>query len=72
MDVELALLDRRYEALRSRSAVRERRVLASLAEIGQQVPIIVVRDDTRIVLVDGYKRVRALARLGQDTALATE
>ncbi len=72
MDVEVAQLDRRYETLRTRSAPRERRLLASLAEIGQQAPLIVVRDDTRLVLVDGYKRVRALARLGQDVAHAVE
>jgi ParB family chromosome partitioning protein len=72
MEVEIGQLDRRYEALRTRSAKRERRLLASLAEVGQQVPIIVVRDDSRLVIVDGYKRVRAIARLGQDTVQATE
>ena len=72
MDVEIAQLDRRYEALRTRSAPRERRLLASLADNGQQVPIIVVRDEARLVIVDGYKRVRALARLGADLVQATE
>lgn len=72
MEVEIGQLDRRYETLRTRSATRERRLLASLAEIGQQMPIIVVRDDTRPVVVDGYKRVRALARLGHDTVHAIE
>ncbi len=72
MEVEIGQLDRRYEALRTRSTTRERRLLASLAEIGQQVPIIIVRDDTRLVIVDGYKRVRAIARLGHDTVRAIE
>ena len=44
MDLELHQLDRRYEALRTRSARRERRLLASLSEVGQQTPIVVVRD----------------------------
>ncbi len=72
MQVELGQLDRRYEGLRTRSAARERKLLASLAEIGQQAPIIVVRDDARLVVVDGYKRMRALGRLGHDIAEATE
>ena len=72
MQVELSQLDRRYELLRMRSAARERRLLASLAEIGQQTPVVIVRDATRPVLVDGYKRVRALVRLGHDIVEAIE
>jgi len=72
MDVELRQLDRRYESLRTRNALRERRLLGSLAQVGQQVPIIVVRDEPRLVVVDGYKRVRALERLGHDLVQAME
>jgi len=72
MELELHRLDRRYEALRTRSARRERRLLASLSEVGQQTPIVVVRDGERWVVVDGYKRVRALHRLGQDVVRAAE
>jgi ParB/RepB/Spo0J family partition protein len=72
MDLELHQLDRRYEALRTRSARRERRLLASLSEVGQQTPIIVVRDGARFVVVDGYKRVRAVHRLGHDVVRAAE
>lgn len=72
MDLELHQLDRRYEALRTRSARRERRLLASLAEVGQQAPIVVVRDGERWVVVDGYKRVRAVHRLGHDVVRAAE
>jgi len=72
MDLELHQLDRRYEALRTRSARRERRLLSSLSEVGQQTPIVVVRDSSRWVVVDGYKRVRAVHRLGQDVVRATE
>ena len=66
MDLKLHQLDRRYEGLRTHSARRERRLLASLSEVGQQTPIVVVRDGQRWVVVDGYKRVRAVQRLGQD------
>jgi ParB-like chromosome segregation protein Spo0J len=72
MELELGQLDRRYEALRTRSARRERRLLSSLSEVGQQSPIIVVRDGARWVVVDGYKRVRAIHRLSQDVVRATE
>lgn len=72
MQVELNQLDRRYESLRTRSAPRERRLLASLSEIGQQTPVVIVRDAARPVLVDGYKRVRALARLSHDIVEAIE
>jgi len=72
MQVELSQLERRYESLRTRSASRENRLLASLAEVGQQTPIVVVRDGEQLVVVDGYKRLRALGRLGQDTVWAVE
>ena len=72
MDVDLHLLDLRYEALRKRSPSRERLLLASLAEVGQQLPIVVVPvAGGALVLLDGYKRVRALRRLARDTVRAT-
>jgi ParB family transcriptional regulator, chromosome partitioning protein len=72
MELEHQQLDLRYELLRRRSPERERRLLASLAEKGQQVPIVVVADrDERHVVVDGYKRVRCLKQLKADTVLAT-
>lgn len=72
MELELHQLDRRYEPLRTRNARRERRLLASLAEVGQQAPIIVVREGTQWVVIDGYKRVRAIHRLRQDVVQAAE
>jgi len=47
--------------------------IRTLADIGQQVPVVVVHGEgpERFVLVDGYKRVRALRRLGQDLVGAT-
>jgi len=61
----------RYERLRKRHPLQERVLLASLAEIGQQLPIVVVSEAERFVLIDGYKRVRALKRLSRDTVRAT-
>jgi len=73
MDLEHHQLDLRYEALRVSRPDRERRLLASLAEHDQQVPIVVVAGDRagRFVVVDGFKRVRALSRLGRDAVTAT-
>ncbi len=68
VEIELHELDLRYAALRRRDARRERALVASLAESGQQVPVVVVRGEAGpFVLVDGYKRVRALHRLHRDT-----
>jgi len=73
MDLELHQLDRRYESLRSACRERDSRVLASLSQDGQQLPVVVVAglDAGRFVLVDGYKRVRGLHKLGQDLVRAT-
>jgi len=71
MELELRQLDLRYESLRKRSTQKEKQLLASMAERGQLMPIVVVKDAAgRFVLVDGYKRIRALRRLREDTAQA--
>jgi ParB family chromosome partitioning protein len=72
MELELHQLDLRYEGLRRKNARKERIILASLSEIGQQSPVVIIGDEKgRSVLLDGYKRVRALKRLSQDTVRAT-
>ena len=72
MELEIHQLALRYERLKVVRPEPERRLLASLAEVGQQVPIVVVPEGTdgSFVVVDGYKRVRALRRLGRDTVAA--
>lgn len=71
MDLELHQLDLRYATLRRRDGRRERALLSSLSATGQQVPVVVVKSETgKFVLVDGYKRVRALQRLHRDTVTA--
>ena len=42
MQLEFHQLDRRWEHLRAQHPARQRRLLASLAEVGQQTPIVVV------------------------------
>lgn len=74
MNLEFHQLDLRFEHLRVRRPERERRLLASLAAAGQQIPIVVVavRDQVdRYLVIDGYKRVAALKQLGRDTVAAT-
>ncbi len=73
MQLEFHQLDRSWEHLRVRPAGRQRRLLASLAEAGQQTPIVVVASagsPDRYVVIDGYKRMAALEQLGRDTVAA--
>jgi ParB family chromosome partitioning protein len=75
MQLEFHQLDRRWELLRVRHPARQRRLLASLAESGQQTPIVVVAAEgaaDRYVVIDGYKRIVALEQLGRDTVEADE
>jgi ParB/RepB/Spo0J family partition protein len=73
MQLEFHQLDRRWEHLRVRHPARQRRLLASLAESGQQTPIVVVAVEgqaDRYVVIDGYKRIAALEQLERDTVEA--
>jgi len=55
-----------------RRPVVEKRLMASMEEVGQQSPVIVVRggESGRYVLIEGRKRVRALKRLKADAVKA--
>src|SRR6516162_3970671 len=69
MQLEFHQLDRRWEHLRVRHPARQRRLLASLAECGQQTPIVVVAAEDqadRYVVIDGDKRITALQQIGRD------
>ena len=72
MELEFQELELRYERLRVIRPAREKRLLASLAESGQQVPILVVHriPPGGYVVIDGFKRVRSLKRLSRDTVRA--
>jgi len=73
VELEFHRLELRYERLKMARPEPERRLLASLAEVGQQVPVVVVKETAEglFVVIDGYKRVRALRRLGRDTVEAS-
>lgn len=75
MELEFSQIELRYERLRRRNAKKERLLTASLVEIGQQLPVVVVSDGddqtSTYVLLDGYKRVRSLKSMRRDTVRAT-
>jgi ParB/RepB/Spo0J family partition protein len=74
MKLEFHQLDLRLEHLRVCRPERGRRLLASLANSGQQVPIVVVAVENqtgRYRVIDGHKRIAALRQLGRDTVAAT-
>lgn len=71
MDIDLHQLELRHGDLRIHDGAHRRHLIGSVAEIGQQVPVIVIREADRFVLIDGYLRVEALRRLRCDTAQAS-
>ena len=74
MELELHRLDMRYQELRVRNASEERRLLTSLAERGQLSPILVLageESESGYVVIDGFRRIWGLKRLGRDTVEAT-
>jgi ParB/RepB/Spo0J family partition protein len=73
MQLEFHQLDRRWEHLRVRHPLQQQRLLASLAALGQQTPIVVVAvadQPDRYLVIDGFKRIAALQQLGRDTVHA--
>lgn len=69
LELEMQQLDCKYSALRVMAVDRLGPLVASLAEAGQQSPVLTVAgvDGKSPVLIDGYRRVAALKRLGRDT-----
>jgi ParB family transcriptional regulator, chromosome partitioning protein len=73
MELEFHQLSMRYSALRITLRGYEARLTASLAAEGQLHPVLVVRGSAGgYVLIDGYRRVKALQVLGGDTVEAVE
>jgi ParB/RepB/Spo0J family partition protein len=73
MQVELHQLDRKYEGLKVRDRREEGKLMSSLTAHGQLSPVVVVAAEGqagRWILIDGFKRVRAAERLGQDAVEA--
>ncbi len=72
MHLELGQLDLKYGRLRGVDPRRQRRLIASLAECRQHVPVLVVASGQphRWTLIDGYARTSALRKLGRDKVWA--
>lgn len=72
VELNLESLDQKYARLSVCRPVAQRRLLASLGEVGQQSPVIVIAgaEAGRYIVIDGHKRVRALKRLKADVAKA--
>lgn len=67
MEIELRVLEQKYLSLRILDAHTQARLTASLASLGQQSACLVIEQDGKLVLIDGYRRVAALRGLRQDT-----
>lgn len=76
MELEFHQLSMKHEGLRIRLSGYEARLTASLASEGQLHPVLVVSGQEgrakEYVLIDGYRRVKALQVLGRDTVEAVE
>lgn len=72
MQLEWHQIELKYTRMRIVDPRRDASLLVSLEQIGQQSSVLVVKGDGGYVLIDGYSRVRALKRLGQDTVNAVE
>jgi hypothetical protein len=72
VELDLHSLELDYGRLRAKRPIAEKRLLTSLGEYGQQNPVIVVAGEKagRYVVIDGHKRVRALAKLRADVVKA--
>lgn len=70
MEIELHRLELRFAATRMADAAAVQRLANSIQDNGQLVECVAAGEpgDARLVLVDGYRRVAALGRLGRDTA----
>ena len=70
LDLDLHRLELRFAASRVVEPGAVERLARSIAQCGQIVPCIAVvqANGAPLVLVDGYRRIAALRRLGRDTA----
>ena len=73
MELEYHQLELKYAALTILDPKSQARLMASLAQQGQQNPVLVLKNSgsSGYVLIDGYRRVDGLKQLGRDTVRAT-
>lgn len=69
LDVDLHRLDLRFAGTRLADAAAVERLARSIAGHGQIEPCVAAATGDSFVLIDGYRRVAALRRLGRDRAL---
>ncbi len=63
--VEIRYINRRFEELRLKDTQREKMLCLSIAEKGLREPVKVVEKSAEtVILIDGYKRLRSLIKLG--------
>lgn len=71
IEIEFHQLDQKYAGLSILDPKEQARLMAALADQGQQSPVLVISaGQDRYVLIDGYRRAAALYRLGRDTVKA--
>jgi ParB family transcriptional regulator, chromosome partitioning protein len=70
LEADLHRLDLRFASLRVRQPRAVERLVRSIAQSGQLMPVMVVHEHQQApwVLIDGYLRIEALRRLSRDTA----
>jgi len=64
--IDIHLLDLRYSHTRIQDTKGVRRLQASISRYGQIVPALVVAEDDKFILIDGYLRLKALKGCGYD------
>ena len=67
-EVDLHRLELRFAHVRLLEPRAVEQLARSIEHSGQLIPCIAVAEDGHLVLVDGYRRILALRRLGRDTA----
>src|SRR5450759_1184663 len=68
--IELTRLELRYAHTRIERPGGVAALAASIERFGQIIPVIVLKEETNGILLDGYLRVKALKALGRDTVIA--
>jgi hypothetical protein len=70
LEIDLHRLDLRFADLRVSDPAAVDRLCRSIERSGQLVPCIAAgaAEDSRVVLLDGYRRIAALRRVGADRA----